>query len=100
MTEVSRKVAQKIQVNNLIRSMKMTELEKYSKNPGMIIVENQYLMFLEHLTYLNRVGDETKREINASLMEQLMHETLQTLLITCDNYRKDLGGKHPGKFWI
>ena len=42
MTEVSRKVAQKIQVNNLIRSMKMTELEKYSKNPGMIVTKKQY----------------------------------------------------------
>ena len=49
MTEVSRKVAQKIQVNNLIRSMKMTELEKYSKNPGMIIVKNLYLIFLRTL---------------------------------------------------
>merc|ERR1712128_45985 len=69
MAQVTQKITQKIQVNNLIRSMKMTEMEKYSKSP-------------EHLAYLNRVGDETKREINASLQEQLMSETLQTLLIT------------------
>ena len=35
MAQVTQKITQKIQVNNLIRSMKMTEMEKYSKSPGM-----------------------------------------------------------------
>ena len=84
LAQVSKKVAEKILVNNLIRTMKMTELEVYSKNQ-------------KHLTYLNRIADETKREINVSLQEQLMKETLDTLLITLDGYRKDLGINHPGK---
>ena len=84
-TTVSKKVAQKIQVNNLLRNMKTTELEVYSKNP-------------KHLTYLNKISDETKREVNVSLQEQLLNETLSTLLITLDGYRKDLGQNHPGKY--
>ena len=63
--------------------MKTTELERYSKSP-------------KHLTYLNRISDETKQEINVSLHEQLMQEALHTLLITIDGYKKDLGD-HPGK---
>ena len=63
--------------------MKMTELERYSKSP-------------KHLKYLNKISDETKRETNVSLQEQLMNETLSTLLITLDAYKKDLG-QHPGK---
>ena len=38
MAQVTQKITQKIQVNNLIRSMKMTEMEKYSKNPGMTML--------------------------------------------------------------
>ena len=70
-------------MNNLLRNMKTTELERYSKNP-------------KHLTYLNKISDETKQEINVSLKEQLMNETLSILLITLDGYKKDLG-QHPGK---
>ena len=52
---------------------------------------------LEHLVYLQKVVDDTKREINSSIQLQLYKEVLEMLKNTMKNYRKDLGKDHASK---
>jgi hypothetical protein len=81
MQQITQKIAQKVKVDNLVRNLKTTELEKFSLNK-------------QHWVYIQKVVDDTKREINSSVQLQLYKEVLEILKNTMKNYRTNLGKDH------
>jgi hypothetical protein len=84
MQQITQKIAQKVKVDNLVRNLKTTELEKFSLNK-------------QHWVYIQKVVDDTKREINSSVQLQLYKEVLEILKNTMKNYRTNLGKDHASK---
>merc|ERR1719394_251921 len=81
MRKISEKIAQKVKVENLVRNLKMTELEKFAKNKS-------------HSVFLQKVTEDTKREMNVSIYYQLLRETLEILKSTNTDYERNLGRSH------
>merc|ERR1719391_1176609 len=59
----------------------MTELEKFAKNKS-------------HSVFLQKVTEDTKREMNVSIYYQLLRETLEILKSTNIDYERNLGRSH------
>ena len=58
---------------------------------------NVIILFLAHSVFLQKVTEDTKREMNVSIYYQLLRETLEILKSTNVDYERNLGRSHSSK---